>query len=76
MNEPNNAKVYTLTDEDMALVSGGNNAPQAVSQERETGIPCPVCGKFIPLSIQTLLTSPDVVCPHCHTKLVIPNTVF
>jgi len=75
-NEPNNEKVYTLTDEDMALISGGNDTLRTVSQERVPGIPCPQCGKFIPLSIQTLMTSPDVVCPHCHTKLVIPNTVF
>lgn len=71
MNEMNNARAYTLTDEDMALVSGGKDAPQTASQERETGIACPICKKFIPLSIQMLMTSPAVECPHCHLKLVI-----
>ena len=70
-SEPNNEKVYTLTDEDMALISGGNDTPRTVSQERVPGMPCPQCGKFIPLSILTLTTGSHVVCPHCLLKLVI-----
>ena len=35
------------------------------SQQRSPGIPCPRCGFFIEMSVQSLLFQPSFQCPGC-----------
>lgn len=47
----------------------------AVSQQPATqqpsGMPCPVCRGFIPVSIYQLLHDGTVICPHCGLSLTV-----
>lgn len=38
---------------------------------RTTGLTCPQCSGFIPLSIEQLLKSGSIICPHCNLHLTI-----
>lgn len=38
------------------------------------GMKCPQCGEFIPTTIQHIITSSALVCPHCHLRLNIDRT--
>lgn len=63
-NQNNEAKEYTLTDEELNAVSGG-------ASSKIPGIACPHCGKFIPTTITDLLTQGHLRCPYCLLKLNI-----
>jgi transcription elongation factor Elf1 len=38
-------------------------------QQQASGFKCPVCGGFIPVSIQQLLTMQKFVCPACALEI-------
>lgn len=46
-------------------MSNQNNQPQ----QRPSGFKCPVCGGFIPVSIQQLLSVERFVCPQCFLEI-------
>lgn len=39
--------------------------------DRIAGFPCPVCGVFIPTSINDLLSASSITCPSCRLQLEI-----
>ncbi len=39
--------------------------------QRPSGITCPICGGFIPFSMQQLASDPAILCPHCGLRLTI-----
>lgn len=39
--------------------------------QRPSGMTCPICGGFIPVSMQQLVSDPAVLCPHCALRLTI-----
>lgn len=41
---------------------------------RVSGMDCPVCKQFIPVSIQQLLFEGSISCPHCGLSLTINRT--
>jgi len=41
------------------------------SQYRTRGIPCPICGQLIPISIQQLLSGGNLRCPICGLNLSV-----
>lgn len=47
----------------MDAVSGGNDRP--------SGIACPQCDGFIPVTMQQVQTSSSIACPHCGYRLDI-----
>lgn len=51
-----------LTDEELRAVSGGNRTP---------GKECPRCKEFIATTIQQIISSASIVCPHCGLRLTI-----
>lgn len=42
---------------------------------RTTGLTCPQCSGFIPLSLEQLLKSGSITCPHCNLHLTINRKV-
>ena len=38
---------------------------------RPSGMPCPQCKGFIPISMQQIIMESSVVCPHCGLRLNI-----
>lgn len=44
---------------------------QKMNKDRVGGFNCPVCGNFIPTSMQELVTSARLVCPVCNLELTI-----
>lgn len=55
-----------------------NNAVSVFSApsqgQQMPGMKCPQCGEFIPTTIQHIITSSALVCPHCHLRLNIDRT--
>ena len=51
-----------MTDEALRAVSGGNRTP---------GMECPRCKEFIATTIQQIISSGSIVCPHCGLRLTI-----
>lgn len=47
----------------------------AMDTTRTTGLTCPQCSGFIPLSIEQLLKSGSITCPHCNLHLTINRKV-
>lgn len=41
--------------------------------QRLSGIPCPSCNSFIPLSLNQILNTGNIFCPYCGLKLNIDN---
>ncbi|MBQ5494972.1 MAG: hypothetical protein IIT76_07185 [Prevotella sp.] len=39
--------------------------------QRPSGLPCPQCGGFIPVSMQQIITDSSILCPHCGLRLNI-----
>ena len=39
--------------------------------QRPSGMPCPQCGGFIPVSMQQIITDSSILCPHCGLRLNI-----
>lgn len=40
-------------------------------QMRPSGMPCPQCNGFIPISMQQIITDSAIICPHCGLRLNI-----
>lgn len=38
---------------------------------KTSGMSCPQCGGYIPLSLEELLTGRSITCPHCDLHLTI-----
>ncbi|MEG1498193.1 MAG: hypothetical protein RRX93_01195 [Bacteroidales bacterium] len=47
-----------------------NSVPPQIS-----GMNCPVCKGFIPISIYQLLHDTNIICPHCSLSLSINHTL-
>lgn len=47
--------------------------PQSV--QRVSGMDCPVCRKFIPISIPQLLYDGGIMCPHCGLMMTINKSL-
>ena len=39
--------------------------------QRPSGMPCPQCNGFIPVSMQQIITDSSILCPHCGLRLNI-----
>ena len=39
--------------------------------QRPSGMPCPQCGGFIPVSMQQIIADSSILCPHCGLRLNI-----
>lgn len=48
-----------------------SNESQPAPGMRVSGMNCPVCKQFIPVSIQQLLSENSISCPHCGFSLII-----
>lgn len=44
---------------------------QNVNRDRVGGFNCPVCGSFIPTSMEELMTRASLACPVCNLELTI-----
>ena len=44
---------------------------QNMNRDKVGGFSCPVCGGFIPTSMEELVTSSSLVCPVCNLQLTI-----
>lgn len=40
-------------------------------QQRISGMPCPECGGFIPISMYQIIASSSIFCPNCGLRLEI-----
>ncbi|MEG2099641.1 MAG: hypothetical protein RRY42_07005 [Mucinivorans sp.] len=47
------------------------SAPQPAASQKVSGINCPECQNFIPISIHYLLHEYGIVCPHCGLSMTI-----
>ncbi|MBP9997164.1 MAG: hypothetical protein KBT19_07840 [Lachnospiraceae bacterium] len=65
MNDETKIKVFT--DEDLNNISGGTDN----NGQRISGIPCPICQGFIPISMYQLMSEGAIFCPQCGAKLDI-----
>ena len=65
-NENNESKVYTLTDEELDLVSGGIGDDQPPVR---SAMPCPRCQGNIPIDINELVKSDMLICPYCMLRI-------
>ncbi len=60
-------KIKVLTDEDLNNIGGGtDNEGQRIS-----GIPCPSCYGFIPITMYQLISGGSIFCPQCGLRLDI-----
>lgn len=44
---------------------------QNVNRDKVGGFNCPVCGSFIPTSMEELITRASLICPICNLELSI-----
>lgn len=44
---------------------------QNMNRDKVSGFNCPVCGNFIPTSLEELMTKSSLVCPICNLELTI-----
>lgn len=47
------------------------NSTKVSPEQRVGGMPCPVCLKFVPVSMRQLIHDVEVVCPHCGLRMSI-----
>ena len=57
-------KVIEFNPDDLEKISGGAGT-------RPTGMPCPNCNGFMPISMQQIIVEPVITCPHCGLRLII-----
>ena len=50
---------------------GASHVEVTQQAQRPSGMPCPQCGGFIPVSMQQIITDPSILCPHCGLRLNI-----
>ena len=48
---------------------------QNMNRDKVGGFSCPVCGGFIPTSMEELVTSSSLVCPVCNLQLTIDKAI-
>lgn len=64
MSDKNNeADAYTLTDEELEGVSGGEG------EYKGQGMPCPRCKWLIHIDVTELLERRIIDCPHCGLRI-------
>lgn len=51
--------------------SGAPHVGVTQQAQRASGMPCPQCGQFIPVSMQQIIMEPYIICPHCSLQLNI-----
>ena len=51
-----------INPEEFEQVTGG-------AASRPSGMPCPECGGFIPVTMEQVTTQGSILCPHCGLKL-------
>lgn len=55
-------------------MNNSNQEPSQGYRQQVSGMNCPVCQKFIPISIEQLLHDGSIFCPHCGLQLSINRT--
>lgn len=60
-------KTKVLTEEDLKSIAGGTDQ----EGNKVSGISCPQCYGFIPITIQQILSGSAVFCPCCGLRLEI-----
>lgn len=60
-------KTKVLTEKDIMNVTGGTDN----EGKRVSGMPCPVCHGWIPISMYQIMSSSSIFCPCCGMKLDI-----
>lgn len=48
---------------------------QPAATQQPSGMSCPICKRFIPISIYQLLHDGAIICPHCELTLTINRSV-
>ena len=72
MSIENNNESREMTQDELDKIVGGYIPTIPRMQQHQTpGIPCPVCGNLIPISIHQLLFDRALFCPICGLKLNI-----
>ena len=61
------AKVKILTEEDLININGGTDN----EGKQTSGIPCPFCHAFIPISMYQIINGSSIFCPACGLRLDI-----
>lgn len=64
------AKVKILTEEDMININGGTDN----EGKQTSGMPCPSCHAFIPISIYQIISGSSIFCPACGLRLDIDKS--
>lgn len=62
------AKVKVLTEEDLININGGTDSKQT------SGMPCPSCHAFIPISMYQIISGSSIFCPACGLRLDIDKS--
>lgn len=60
-------KVKILTEEDLVNIEGGNDN----DGKKTSGMPCPLCRAFIPITMYQIMSGSAVFCPACGLRLDI-----
>ena len=63
-----NMDSFELKAEDLEKVIGGME-----QQQRTSGIECPNCKGFIPISMMQIITASSIFCPACGLRLDLDN---
>jgi len=66
-------KDFSLNDKELKNISGGvtNQGVEGNDAERASGITCPNCGGFVPVSKEQLLHGSPVFCPNCNFRIIL-----
>ena len=69
MAKENELKVYELSEVEMNRICGGGS-------EKKSGISCPLCQTFIPITLERFLYEPFMGCPNpkCQFLLSVDKT--
>lgn len=69
MAKENEQKVYEISEADLKRICGGGS-------EKKSGIPCPLCQTFIPITLESVVYQPFLGCPNpkCQFLLSVDKT--
>lgn len=51
------------------------NTTSAPPMQKRSGMSCPKCGEFIPISMEEIIVGLSFICPGCGLKLDVDRTV-
>ena len=73
--------IIELEDEDLDRINGGmqtHRTSRTTLQDgsRLSGMPCPVCNGFIPISMYQLLSGNSIFCPNCGLRLDLQKSSY